>query len=88
MTYADLAWTHWKDRVDALVGCKREEQFDGYTNVKVWHERMVGREAWKVIMAKRVELMDGQGFQANGSSKGVNSPEAYQETMKKKIEVK
>lgn len=88
MTYADLAWTHWNDRVDALVGCKAEEQFDGYPNVKGWHERMVGRKAWKVIMKKRVGMMDEQGFGANGLPKGVASVEEYKELMKKKMEGK
>jgi glutathione S-transferase len=85
MTYADLSFTHWNDRIDALIMCAPEKKFEGFPNVKAWHERMVGREAWRTIMDKRAELMDEQGYQANGLPKGINSPEEYQEMIKAKM---
>lgn len=82
MTYADLAFANWNDRIDMLILCAPEKKFEGCPNVQAWHERMTSRAAWKTIMEKRAQLMDEQGFQPNGMPKGINSPEEYQEMVK------
>lgn len=76
-TFADLAFAPWNDRIDMLILCKPEEKFDGFPNVKAWHERMTSRPSWIKVMAKRDILMDEQGLQPNGMPKGIKSFEEY-----------
>lgn len=82
MTFADLSFTLWNERINDLMACKPEEKFEGFPNVKMWHERMTAREAWKTIMEKRVKLMDEQRLQPNGIPKGVESSEEYRAVIK------
>jgi glutathione S-transferase len=82
MTFADLAFTVWNDRIDALIFCAPDKKFEGFPNVQAWHERMTSRPAWKKIMETRVQLMDEQGLQPNGMPKGINSFEEYQAMIK------
>ncbi|CAI6331427.1 unnamed protein product [Periconia digitata] len=84
MTYADLAFTVWNDRIDALIFCAPDKKFEGFPNVQVWHERMTSRPAWKKIMDTRAQLMDEQGLQPNGMPKGINSFQEYEAMMKAK----
>ncbi|KAF2833553.1 glutathione S-transferase [Ophiobolus disseminans] len=81
MTYADLAFATWNDRIDDLISCTPEKKFEGFPNVKAWHERMTGRPAWKKIMEKRTQLMDEQGLQPSGLPKGFGSFEEYARSM-------
>ncbi|ORY11855.1 glutathione S-transferase [Clohesyomyces aquaticus] len=83
MTFADLSFVTWNDRFDATIMCEREKMFDGFPNVKAWHERMTGLPSWKRAMEKRAQLMDEQGLQWNGMPKGVNNMKEYEELMKK-----
>ncbi|KAK8016771.1 glutathione S-transferase [Apiospora rasikravindrae] len=71
MTYADLAWVPWNDRVDSsLVGVPEHEKLDAFPNVKAWHERMTSRASWQRSMVLRAKLMDEQGLLPNGMPKG------------------
>jgi glutathione S-transferase len=45
MTFADLAFTVWNDRIDAITLTAPEKKFDGFPNVQAWHERMTSRPA-------------------------------------------
>ncbi|KAF1963845.1 glutathione S-transferase [Byssothecium circinans] len=81
MTFADLAFTVWNDRIDSLILCVPDKKFDGFPNVQAWHERMTARPAWNKIMDKRVQLMDEQGLQPNGMPKGIESFEEFREVM-------
>ncbi|KAF1964990.1 glutathione S-transferase [Bimuria novae-zelandiae CBS 107.79] len=65
MTFADLAFSVWNERIDALISCKPEEKFDRFPNVEAWHERMTGRVAWKSVMAERAKIMDAQNLGTN-----------------------
>jgi glutathione S-transferase len=81
-TFADLSFSLWNDRIDALILCAPEKKFDGFPHVQAWHERITSRPAWKVIMNKRDQLMDEQGLQPNGMPKGVNSFQEYEEMIR------
>jgi glutathione S-transferase len=69
ITFADLAFVPWNDRIDAILGVPVENRFDGFLNVKAWHKRMTGRDSWKKCMETRNRLMDEQGFMPNGMPK-------------------
>ncbi|KAI0466915.1 glutathione S-transferase [Xylaria cf. heliscus] len=72
MTFADLAFVPWNDRLDATLGVPDADKFKGFPHVQDWHERMVQRPAWKKAMALRARLMDEQGLDWNGAPKGTN----------------
>lgn len=82
MTYADLAFTTWNDRTDDLLQCPPEKKFEGFPNLKAWHERMVGRESWKKAMESRKELMDEQGLDWRGMPKDMENMDQYQAAIK------
>ncbi|KAI1384136.1 glutathione S-transferase [Hypoxylon trugodes] len=62
MTYADLAFVPWNDRIDSVILCKPEEKFAGFPHVQAWHERMNSRPSWKRCMEVREPLMKEQGL--------------------------
>lgn len=82
ITYADLAFVPWNDRFEMVVMTSPEMKFDGFPNVKAWHERMIARPSWKRAMRKRDVLMDEQGLQPNGMPKGINNIAEYEAKMK------
>lgn len=47
MSYADLAWVPWNDRIDSVISCALEDKFKGYPAVQAWNERMISRPSWK-----------------------------------------
>lgn len=63
ITYADLAFLPWNDRIDTVICCEPEQKFAGFPNVRAWHERMISRPSWKRAMETRVLLMEEQGLQ-------------------------
>lgn len=81
-SFADLSFVTWNDRIDSLILCAPDKKFDGFPNVRAWHERMISRPSWKKIMGDRDQLMDEQGLQPNGMPKGVNNMEEYQAMIK------
>ena len=87
LTYADLSFTTWNDRIDSLIMCAPEDKFKGFPNVQAWHERMVSRPSWITCMDKRAQLMDEQGLLPNGMPKGVNNMEEYEAKMRSDAEV-
>jgi glutathione S-transferase len=86
MTFADLTFAFWNDRIDAITLCAPDKKFDGFPNVQAWHERMTGRPSWTRIMEKRAQLMDEQGLQSTGIPKGVESFEKYEAMIKSQAE--
>ncbi|RYP69043.1 hypothetical protein DL770_008321 [Monosporascus sp. CRB-9-2] len=79
MTYADLAFLPWNDRIDAVILCAPEEKFDGFPNVQAWHERMAARPSWKKSMDIRAGLMQEQGLEnATGRPARFKSHQEYE----------
>ena len=72
MTYADLAFSTWNDRSDAVLECAAEDKFKGFPNVQDWHERMTSRMSWKKAMDARARLMDEQGLTWNAKEENSN----------------
>ncbi|TVY54119.1 Glutathione S-transferase-like protein tpcF, partial [Lachnellula suecica] len=65
-TYADLAFVTWNDRLDSvLMTPPDQDKFEGFPNVKAWHERMTARPSWGMAMETRARLMDEQGLMWN-----------------------
>ncbi|KAF2869573.1 glutathione S-transferase [Massariosphaeria phaeospora] len=86
ITFADLAFTVWNDRIDMLILCAPDKKFEGFPNVAAWRARMTSRPVWKTIMETRGWLMDEQGLQSNGMPKGINSFEEYEALIKAQAE--
>jgi glutathione S-transferase len=82
ITFADIAFSTWNDRIDSLILCAPEAKFDGFPRVKEWHERIISRPSWKTCMDKRAQLMDEQGLLPNGMPKGVSNMEEYNAKIK------
>lgn len=82
MTYADMAWVPWNDRVDTSLGVPEPDKFNGFPNVKAWHERMVSLPSWKRSMDLRARLMDEQGLMWNGMPKGIKNFQEYEAKIK------
>lgn len=82
ITFADLAFATWNDRIDSLILCPSEAKFDGFPNVKAWHERMTSRPSWTKAMQTREKLMDEQGLMPNGMPKGITNMAEYEAKMK------
>lgn len=79
MTYADLAFVPWNDRIDAIILCKTEDKFAGFPHVRAWHERLVARPAWERAMAARSSLMVEHGLEdATGRPARFNSHQEYE----------
>jgi glutathione S-transferase len=85
-TFADISFAPWNDRVDTLLMVSADQKFNDFPNIKAWHERITARSSWKKAMKTRAKLMDDQGLQWNGMSKGVNNMQEYEEAMKKHVE--
>ncbi|KAK7755161.1 Transcriptional regulator ure2 [Diatrype stigma] len=82
MTYADMAWVPWNDRVDTSLGVPEPDKFNGFPNVKAWHERMTSLPSWKRSMDLRAKLMDEQGLMWNGMPKGIKNFQEYEAKIK------
>ncbi|KAI1137234.1 glutathione S-transferase [Hypoxylon sp. FL0543] len=82
VTYADLAWVPWNDRIDAVVLCRPEDKFAGFPHVRAWHERMTSRPAWKRCMEARESLMREHGLEnATGRPARFKSHQEYEEAI-------
>ncbi|KAI4189164.1 MAG: hypothetical protein L6R41_001663 [Letrouitia leprolyta] len=81
MTFADLVFVPWNDRLDVVLMVEDRMKFDGFPAVKAWHERMITRPSWKKAMGLRAKLMDDQGLMWNGMPKGVSNMEEYMERL-------
>jgi glutathione S-transferase len=86
ITYADLAFLPYNDRVEWFLGVAAEKRFDGIPNVKAWHERMTSRPSWQKCMETRDMLMDEQGLMPNGMPKNMSNIKEYQNVIGKKEE--
>ncbi|KID93256.1 glutathione S-transferase II, partial [Metarhizium majus ARSEF 297] len=69
VTFADLAFVPWNDRLDTLFVVPSDKKFEGFPAVQAWHERMVKRPSWIKAMEIRAHLMDEQGLDWNGMPK-------------------
>ncbi|KAJ8126268.1 hypothetical protein O1611_g7373 [Lasiodiplodia mahajangana] len=80
MTYADMAFVPWNDRIDdVIIGCARANMFEGCPNVQAWHERMTSRHTWKKIMEDRRVLMEKAGIDPKkGRPAGTGSFQEYE----------
>ncbi|KAF2185560.1 glutathione S-transferase [Zopfia rhizophila CBS 207.26] len=88
-TFADLCFVPWNDRVDVLLMLPEgQDKFEGFPNVRAWHERMTARPSWKKGMEIRARLMDEQGLTWNGMPKGINNIAGYEEKVKRGEEAK
>ncbi|VUC37053.1 unnamed protein product [Clonostachys rosea] len=77
ITYTDLAFMPWNDRLDATLGVPDDKKFEGFIHVKAWHERMTKRPSWVKAMELRARLMDEQGLDWNGMPKGTTNFQGY-----------
>ncbi|KAF2022713.1 glutathione S-transferase [Setomelanomma holmii] len=71
ITFADLAFLPYNDRV-WFLGVPAEERWNGFPNVKGWHERMTPRKSWVKCMGIRERL-----------PKDVGNKKEYEEQIKK-----
>lgn len=78
ITFADLAFVPWNDRLDATLGVPDDKKFEGFPHVQAWHESMVKRPSWIKAMEIRARLMDEQGLDWNGMPKGTKSFQDYE----------
>ncbi|KAL4791653.1 glutathione transferase [Aspergillus venezuelensis] len=81
MTFADLAFLPWHERIDQLLSIPRDEALGQYPNVLAWHTRMRTLETWRDCEAERARLMCEQGLGINGLPKGVDNMEEFQKLM-------
>lgn len=86
MTFADLVFVPWNERLEVVLMVDIDRKFDGFPNLKAWHELMVSRPSWKRTMDVRAKLMDEQGLMWNGMPKGIASMEEYIAKMEKDAE--
>lgn len=80
MTFADMAFVPWNDRLDATLGVPDDKKFEGFPHVKAWHESMVKKESWIKAMKIRARLMDEQGLDWNGMPKGTKNFQEYEQS--------
>ncbi|KAI1076064.1 glutathione S-transferase [Whalleya microplaca] len=79
ITYANLSFLPWNDRIDAVILCKPDEKFAGFPNVQAWHECIAARPAWKRSMEVREGLMQQQGLEnATGRPSHFKSHQEYE----------
>lgn len=81
LTFADLSFVPWNDRLDATLGVPDDQKFAGFPHVQAWHESMVQRPSWKKSMEIRARLMDDQGLDWNGMPKGTKSFQDYEASI-------
>ncbi|KAF2837869.1 glutathione S-transferase [Patellaria atrata CBS 101060] len=85
ITFADLAFPTWNDRIDAIILCPPEAKFEAHPNVKAWHERMTSRPSWKKAMETRAKLMDEQGLMPNVRTGDLWQSKTKSSTVKKVV---
>ena len=88
-TFADLAFMPWNYFAEHPLGTPPgEDKFEGFPDVKAWHERMIARPSWKKAMETRARLMDEQGLDWNGLPKGIKNVVEFEEKLKRDQEAK
>lgn len=82
MTYADLAFVPWNDRVDSVLLCAPEEKFAGFPHLAAWHARMVALPSWRRAMARRDALMGDAGLDnATGRPARFKTHQEYEDAI-------
>ncbi|KFA45648.1 hypothetical protein S40293_08925 [Stachybotrys chartarum IBT 40293] len=79
ITYTDLVFVPWNDRLDATLRVPEDKKFEGFPHVQAWHQRMTSRPSWVKAMELRARLMDEQGLDWNGMPKSNKSFQEFQE---------
>jgi len=86
LTFADLAFAPWNDRIDTIMSyppCSPEQNpIRDFPNVEAWHKRVTSRESWVKSMEIRDKLMDQLGLMPNGMPKGVTNFKEYEAKIK------
>jgi len=78
MTFADMAFVPWNDRLDDLLVQPLDDTYAGLPNVRAWHERMASRPAWQRTKAIRASKMHEQGLlDFNGMPEGFSNIQEY-----------
>ncbi|KAI0201101.1 glutathione S-transferase [Astrocystis sublimbata] len=72
MTFADLAFVPWNDRLDVTLGVPDDKKFEGFAHVQAWHERMAQRPAWTKAMELRTKLLKDQSLDQYGAPIGTD----------------
>ncbi|KAI0023459.1 glutathione S-transferase [Xylariomycetidae sp. FL0641] len=57
MTYVDMAFVAWNDRLDMVLMQTWEEVWEGLPHVQAWHRSMADLPSWKKSMEIRGRLM-------------------------------
>lgn len=78
ITFADLAFVPWNDRLDITLGVPKDEVFEGFPHVAAWHDCMTKRPSWIKAMQIRTRLLDEQGFGSNGMPKGLKQSQNHE----------
>ena len=82
ITFADLSFVTWNDRMDMVLGIAQSNPLAKYPNVDAWQNRMTSRASFKKAIETREKLMGEQGLMPNGMPKGVNNIAEYEAKMK------
>ncbi|KAI0466917.1 glutathione S-transferase [Xylaria cf. heliscus] len=69
ITFTDLAFVPWNEITDMTLGIGKDQRFEGFPRVAVWHARMVNRPSWVNCMRHRAHLMSEQGLGEDGMPK-------------------
>lgn len=69
MTFADLVFLPYLERIALMMKVKQTELFAPFGNVRGWVGRMSERESWMRSMRKRTEVLDGLGLDEMGVPK-------------------
>ncbi|KAK8117395.1 glutathione transferase [Apiospora kogelbergensis] len=86
LTFVDIAFAPWNDRLEDVTKCAPGDGFKGFPNVQAWHERVTARPAWKKSMATKERLMDEQDLTLVGLPKGMKSLQEWEKQIKEQDE--
>tara|TARA_R110002003_G_scaffold288_14_gene18441 strand:- start:9657 stop:9944 length:288 start_codon:yes stop_codon:yes gene_type:complete len=79
ITFADLAFLPYNDRIEWFLGVPAERRFDRSPIVKAWHTRMTGRKSWLKCMETRERLIDEQELTMTSMPMDVGDLKEYEE---------
>ncbi|KAL2793504.1 glutathione S-transferase [Aspergillus keveii] len=84
-TFADLSSLPWNENLGSLLGRSLDEVFEPFPNVKEWHNTMRGRERWVKCRELRTKLMNEQGLDWTGMSKGIKSMDYIRSALLRRL---
>ncbi|KAI1170969.1 S-adenosyl-L-methionine-dependent methyltransferase [Nemania sp. FL0916] len=68
MTYADMVWVPWHEQIHHVLGSSYKDKLKDFPNVEAWHGRMISRPSWENCIRFRVNTMNPNGLDCNGTS--------------------